>query len=46
MLNMHGTKMFYHCITKYYKTLSFDWLCSKPSKCNVKCAGAGFVALP
>ena len=30
-LNIHGTK---YGIT-FYKTLKFNWLCSKTSKCNV-----------
>ena len=32
--------MGYHSITNFYKTLKFNWSCSKTSKCNVKWAFA------
>ena len=37
--------MGYHSVTKYYKTLRFDWLCNEPPKWNVKCAGSRYLAL-
>ena len=46
LLNMHRRNMGYHSVTKFYKTLKFNWLCSKTSKCNVKWAGLRYVALP
>ena len=36
----------YHSITKSYKTLKFNWLCSKMSKCNVKWDSSRYIALP
>ena len=33
--NMHESNMGYRSITKFYKTLKLNWLCSKISKCNV-----------
>ena len=46
-LNMHGTQYHgYHSITKFYKTLKFNWLCSISSKINVKWAGSRYIALP
>ena len=37
---MYGTErnMGYHSIAQFYKTLKFNWWCSKRSKCNVKLA--------
>ena len=38
--------MGYHSLTEFDKTLKFNWLCSKTSKCNVKWAGLRHIALP
>ena len=46
-LNMHGTQYgLSHIITKFYKTLKLNWLCSKMSKCNVNWATSRYIALP
>ena len=47
LLNMHRTQYgLTWNIKKDYKALSFDWLCSKPSKCKVKCASSRYATLP
>ena len=38
--------MGYHSIINFYKTLKFNWLRSKTSKCSVKWAGSRYIALP
>ena len=38
--------MSYQSITKFYKTLKFNLLCSKTSKYYVKWAGLSYMALP
>ena len=38
--------MGYHSITEFYKTLKFNWLCSKTSRCNIKWAGSHYIAFP
>ena len=45
-LNMHGAQYGLSQHNKFYKTLKFNWLCSKTSKCNVKRAGSRDIALP
>ena len=46
-LNMHMEhNMGYHSITKFYKTLKFNWLCSQTSKCNIKWAASRYIELP
>ena len=35
-LNMHGTQYGLSQHNKIFKTLKFNWLCFKTSKCNVK----------
>ena len=37
--------MGYNSIIKFYKTLKFNWLCSKTSKCNVNWFARYSVAL-
>ena len=38
--------MGYYSITKFYKTLKFNWLCSDTSKFNVIWAALRYIALP
>ena len=45
-LNIHGTQYAYHSITNFNKTLKFNWLCNKMSKCNVNCTSLRDIALP
>ena len=45
-LNMHGTQYVLSQHNFFYKTLKFNWLCSKMSKCNVKWATSRYIALP
>ena len=52
-LNMHGTQYgllqqtsLLGYITKFYKKLKFNWLCSKMSKCNIKWAASSYMGLP
>ena len=47
LLNMHGTQYGLPQHNNFfYKTLKFNWLCSKTSKYNVKSAGSRYIALP
>ena len=45
-LNMHGTHCGLSQKTNFYKTLKFNWLCSKTSISNVKWAGLRYIAVP
>ena len=45
-LNMHGTQYGLSEHNIFYKTLKFNWLCSKTSKCNVKWSGLRYISLP
>ena len=45
-LKIHGAQFSYHSIINFKKTLKFNWLCSKMSKCNVKWAASRYIVLP
>ena len=45
-LDMQGTQNGLSQLTKIFKSLKFNWLCSKTSKCNLKWACLRDIALP
>ena len=45
-LNMHGTQYGLSQHNKLLRNVEVNWLCSKTSKCNIKWAGLGSIALP
>ena len=44
-LNMYKMQYGLSQHNKFFKTLKFNLLCSKMSKCKVKCAGLHYIAL-